>query len=158
MLATEQLKRSEVLRSNHRCFGRLLLLRFLFALIYSMGLPCSTLYSDPPDSAESKAQNESVKAYIRNFTPSGQTVVVGEKPRTPQESQQSFIVAQGLRIDLALIEEMNVLPDFRAPNNIRLGITPLYTTYADIYETVRRLAEVVERRLYETYDAAPEVT
>ena len=53
---------------------------------------------------------------------------------------------------------MNVLPDFRAPNNIRLGITPLYTTYADIYETVRRLAEVVERRLYETYDAAPEVT
>ncbi len=110
MLATEQLKRSEVLRSNHRCFGRLLLLRFLFALIYSMGLPCSTLYSDPPDSAESKAQNESVKAYIRNFTPSGQTVVVGEKPRTPQESQQSFIVAQGLRIDLVASE-----PTIRQP-------------------------------------------
>ena len=81
-------------------------------------------------------------------------------PRDPARrgSHVSLGHAEGLRIDLALIEEMNVLPDFRAPNNIRLGITPLYTTYADIYETVRRLAEVVERRLYETYDAAPEVT
>ncbi len=81
-------------------------------------------------------------------------------PRDPARrgSHISLGHAEGLRIDLALIKEMAVLPDFRAPNNIRLGITPLYTTFADIHETVRRLAEVVERRLYETYDAAPEVT
>ena len=81
-------------------------------------------------------------------------------PRDPARrgSHISLGHAEGLRIDLALINEMNVLPDFRAPDNIRLGIAPLYTSFADIHETVRRLAEVVERRLYLKYDAAPEVT
>ena len=53
---------------------------------------------------------------------------------------------------------MNVLPDFRAPDNIRLGIAPLYTSFADIHETIRRLAEVVTNKLYKKYDRAPEVT
>ena len=81
-------------------------------------------------------------------------------PRDPARrgSHVSLGHAEGLRIDLALINEMNVLPDFRAPDNIRLGIAPLYTSFADIHETVRRLAGVVERRLFEKYDAAPEVT
>lgn len=57
------------------------------------------------------------------------------------------------RIDQALIEEMNVLPDFRKPDNIRLGITPLYTTFSEIHEAVRRMKRVVEARLYEKYDA-----
>ncbi|GAB4580455.1 MAG: kynureninase [Anaerolineales bacterium] len=57
------------------------------------------------------------------------------------------------RIDQALIEEMHVLPDFRKPDNIRLGITPLYTTFAEIHEAVRRIKRVVDERLYEKYDA-----
>ncbi|HNB50453.1 MAG TPA: kynureninase [Anaerolineales bacterium] len=57
------------------------------------------------------------------------------------------------RIDQALIEEMHVLPDFRKPNNIRLGITPLYTTFAEIHEAVMRMKRVVEEKLYEKYDA-----
>ena len=57
------------------------------------------------------------------------------------------------RIDQALIEEMNVLPDFRKPDNIRLGITPLYTTFAEIHEAVMRLKRVVDERLYEKYEA-----
>jgi kynureninase len=57
------------------------------------------------------------------------------------------------RIDQALIEEMNVLPDFRKPNNIRLGITPLYTTFAEIHEAVKRMQRVVEEKLYEKYEA-----
>lgn len=81
-------------------------------------------------------------------------------PRDPARrgSHISLGHAEGLRIDLALINEMNVLPDFRTPDNIRLGIAPLYTSFVDIHEAVRRLAEVVERRLYLKYDAAPEVT
>lgn len=57
------------------------------------------------------------------------------------------------RIDQALIEEMNVLPDFRKPDNIRLGITPLYTTFAEIHEAVMRMKLVVEEKLYEKYEA-----
>ncbi len=67
--------------------------------------------------------------------------------------------AEGLRIDLALINDMKVLPDFRAPDNIRLGITPLYTTFVDIYETVLRLRKIVVEKIYEKYSTqAPIVT
>ncbi|MEZ4771034.1 MAG: kynureninase [Caldilineales bacterium] len=81
-------------------------------------------------------------------------------PRDPARrgSHVSLGHVEGLRIDLALIEEMKVLPDFRAPDNIRLGIAPLYTSFADIHETVRRLAEVVTNELHKKYDRAPEVT
>jgi kynureninase len=66
---------------------------------------------------------------------------------------------EGLRIDRALIHDMNVVPDFRYPDNIRLGIAPLYTSYAEIYEGMRRLARVVTERLYEKYPTErPEVT
>jgi kynureninase len=66
---------------------------------------------------------------------------------------------EGLRIDRALIEEMGVLPDFRYPDNIRLGIAPLYTSYADLHAAASRLRTVVEDRLYEKYPAAaPAVT
>ncbi len=65
----------------------------------------------------------------------------------------------GLRIDRALIEEMRVIPDFRYPDNIRLGIAPLYTSFADIYEGVIRLKQVMDRRLYDRYPSQrPEVT
>lgn len=59
----------------------------------------------------------------------------------------------GLRIDLALIGEMKVLPDFRYPDNIRLGITPLYTTFTELYEATLRLRDVVVEGRYEKYSA-----
>jgi kynureninase len=66
---------------------------------------------------------------------------------------------EGLRIDRALIEEMKVIPDFRFPDNIRLGIAPLYTTYADIYYGITRLRQVIVERRYEKYPTRrPEVT
>lgn len=59
---------------------------------------------------------------------------------------------EGLRIDRALIEEMNVLPDFRRPDNIRLGIPPLYTSFTDIFTAVMRMKKVVEEGIYDRYD------
>jgi kynureninase len=57
----------------------------------------------------------------------------------------------GLGIDLALIEDMHVLPDYRPPDNIRLGIAPLYTSFRDVFTTVERLRAIVSGRLYEKY-------
>jgi kynureninase len=57
----------------------------------------------------------------------------------------------GWRIDQALIAEMRVLPDFRHPDNIRLGVAPIYTSFADVHEAVTRLARVVTERRYEKY-------
>jgi kynureninase len=57
---------------------------------------------------------------------------------------------EGLRINLALLDE-GILPDFRPPDNIRLGLAPLYTSFRDIHTTVMRLQQIVEERLYEKY-------
>lgn len=65
--------------------------------------------------------------------------------------------AESYRINRALIEAeppaVKVIPDFRAPDNIRLGIAPLYTTFTDIYRAMARLREIVKQRLYEQYSA-----
>jgi kynureninase len=58
---------------------------------------------------------------------------------------------EGWRIDQALINEMNVLPDFRHPNNSRFGIAPLNNTFEELFTAVSRLKNVVEERLYEKY-------
>jgi kynureninase len=66
---------------------------------------------------------------------------------------------EGLRIDRALIEELRVIPDFRYPDNIRLGIAPLYTSFAEIHEGIMRMRRVIVERLYEKYSAErPDVT
>lgn len=58
---------------------------------------------------------------------------------------------EGWRIDQALIHDANVIPDFRAPDNIRLGFAPLYTSFVDIHTAVMRLRNVVTEKLYEKY-------
>jgi kynureninase len=75
---------------------------------------------------------------------------------SPREAAQrgshvSLRHPEALRIDRALIEDMNVIPDFRAPDNLRLGIAPLYTSFSDIYEAMRRLETVLVERRYEKY-------
>ena len=82
-------------------------------------------------------------------------------PRSVQQrgSHISLGHAEGLRIDLTLLNDMHVLPDFRAPDNIRLGIAPLYTSFQDIYATVMRLRHIVVEKLYEKYSReTPTVT
>jgi kynureninase len=49
---------------------------------------------------------------------------------------------------------MQVIPDFRKPDNIRLGIAPIYTRYTEIYEAMQRLRQVVAEKLYEQYSQA----
>jgi kynureninase len=58
---------------------------------------------------------------------------------------------EGYRINRAMIEELNVIPDFRAPDNIRLGFAPLYISFTDIWEGFDRIRRVVEEKRYEKY-------
>jgi len=58
---------------------------------------------------------------------------------------------EGYRINRALIEEMNLIPDFREPDNIRLGLAPLYTSLQEVWEGVDRIRCVVEDKLFEKY-------
>jgi kynureninase len=58
---------------------------------------------------------------------------------------------EGYRINRALIKEMNVLPDFREPDNLRIGLTPLYTTFSEVWEAMDRIRRVVEEKRYEKF-------
>jgi kynureninase len=59
--------------------------------------------------------------------------------------------AEGYRINRALIEELNVIPDFREPDNIRLGFAPLYISFTDIWEGFDRIRKVVDGKRYKKY-------
>ena len=74
-------------------------------------------------------------------------------PRDPniRGSHVSIRHPEGYRINRALIEEMDLIPDFRAPDNIRLGIAPLYISFEEIFEGVKRIRRVVEEKRYLHY-------
>jgi kynureninase len=103
--------------------------------------------------AKSVAQTEYlVRLWERELRPLGFAL---NSPRDPARrgSHISLGHPEALRIDRTLIDEMAVLPDFRYPDNLRLGIAPLYTSFADLHEAVARIARVVRDRRYERYPA-----
>jgi kynureninase len=53
----------------------------------------------------------------------------------------------------ALIERADVIPDFRGPDTIRLGVAPLYTRYVDVWDALDRLRGLVERGEQRMVDA-----
>jgi kynureninase len=83
-------------------------------------------------------------------------------PADPEKrgSHVSLRHPEAYRICKALIDpdvgETVVIPDFRDPDNIRLGITPLYTTYLEIFIAVREIRDIVENKLYLKYSAERE--
>ena len=75
---------------------------------------------------------------------------------SPRQAEQrgshvSLRHPEGYRINRALIEELAVIPDFREPDNLRLGIAPLYTSFVEIWEAVERIRRAVVERRYEHY-------
>ncbi|MEM7797625.1 MAG: kynureninase [Chloroflexota bacterium] len=81
-------------------------------------------------------------------------------PRDPEwrGSHVSIGHSEGWRINQSMINDMNIIPDFRAPDNIRLGIAPLYTTYSDLHEAVMRIKRIMDEKLYEKYTVEASAT
>ena len=71
-------------------------------------------------------------------------------PRDPsmRGSQVSFRFADGYAAMQALIAR-GVIGDFRAPDVMRFGFTPLYIDEGDVREGVRILADVIQNRLWD---------
>lgn len=102
-----------------------------------------------------RAKSERLTAYLVQLfdallAPRGFTL---GSPRQPERrgSHISIRHPEGYRINRAMIEKMNVLPDFRTPDNIRLGLSPLYTTFMDIWEAVQRICRIVDEQMYVDY-------
>ncbi|MCX7854258.1 MAG: kynureninase, partial [Caldilineales bacterium] len=56
---------------------------------------------------------------------------------------------EGLAINLALIHDFGIVPDFRPPDTIRFGFAPLYTSFRELYDTAMALVTIVTERRYE---------
>lgn len=63
---------------------------------------------------------------------------------------------EAYRICKALTEGLSgtvVIPDFREPDNIRFGFSPLYNTYHEAVRTVEILLQIMEQKLYESVNS-----
>lgn len=62
---------------------------------------------------------------------------------------------EAYRISQAMIHPQTparrVIPDFRAPDNIRLGIAPIYTTFVEIHQAMARIRAIVGNQEYLAY-------
>jgi kynureninase len=78
---------------------------------------------------------------------------------TERGSQISLCSENGYAIMQALIEA-GVLGDFRAPDNMRFGLTPLYTRYTDLWDAVLKLKSIMENDTWraERFSGVSEVT
>ena len=82
---------------------------------------------------------------------------LGYRLQSPRAAQQrgshiSLGHSHGLPIDRALID-LDVIPDFRHPDNIRLGFSPLYTRFEEINRASELMARVVREGLYRSYSS-----
>jgi len=57
-----------------------------------------------------------------------------------------------VRINQAL-KDNGVMPDFRAPNVIRLAPIALYTSFTEVFRVVETLVRIMDERLYENYSS-----
>ena len=69
-------------------------------------------------------------------------------PEAERGSQIAFSHPQGYAIIQALIDH-GVIGDFRAPNILRFGLTPLYLSYEDIFRAVEILSDIMEKRTWD---------
>jgi kynureninase len=76
---------------------------------------------------------------------------------TPREDRRrgghvALVHPEGLRIAEAL-RGRGVVPDFRPPDIVRVAPVALYNSYAEIWELVRHLRDIVDTREYEVFPA-----
>jgi len=87
------------------------------------------------------------------LTPLGFTVA---SPRAAQQRGAHVTLhhPQGWQVCQAL-KAARVIPDYRAPNRLRLGLAPLYTRFVDVHSGLSRLRDVVRTGEHHAYPSEP---
>lgn len=72
---------------------------------------------------------------------------------TPREQQYrgghiSLVHPDAEQIAVAMREFINVIPDYRVPNSIRVAVSPLATSYVEVYDGFERLRDLVSSGEY----------
>jgi kynureninase len=113
------------------------------------GVGIDTIYSKSKDQCQYL-----IRLFYYFLKPLGYSLGSPEDPEM-RGSHISLRHREGYRICKALIDpdigDKSIIPDFREPDNIRLGITPLYTSYLDLYETAMQLKAIVEGEWYRKF-------
>ena len=105
---------------------------------------------DDVDMAELRARSIGLsEAFIAGVEARCPELVLNS-PRDPKRrgSQVSFRHPEGYAVMQALIAR-GVIGDFRAPDNLRFGFTPLYLGEADVERAVETLAEILDERQWD---------
>jgi kynureninase len=85
-------------------------------------------------------------------------------PRDPaaRGAHVSLAHPSALQICHGLIEDAGVVPDYRAAAGeddprglVRLGPAPLYTRYADVWDAMRRIREIVASGAHQKFSDSP---
>jgi kynureninase len=61
------------------------------------------------------------------------------------EHEEAYRICQALK-------QYQVIPDFREPNVIRLAPVALYVSYKEVFDLVRILEEISEKKTYEQFE------
>ena len=77
-------------------------------------------------------------------------------PRDPKErgGHISLVHPDAKEIALGLRQFANVIPDYRVPNSIRLAISPLATSYVEVWDGFERLRDLVASKKYKEISAS----
>jgi kynureninase len=102
--------------------------------------------------AKSKQQSEFLIEMIRQELEPLGFVLASPTDVNQRGSHVSIQHPEAYRINRAMINPSkggkSIIPDFRPPNNIRLGIAPLYNTFIELHECTNRIKEIVLEKEY----------
>jgi kynureninase len=99
----------------------------------------------------SKGTDMMIELFDQWFVPLGFELV------TPRDSKLrgghiSIYHSDAAQIARGLRDEMKVIPDYRAPNSIRLAISPLPTSYVEVFDGFERIRDYTQSGKYQGLD------
>jgi kynureninase len=105
--------------------------------------------------AKSVALTELAIALADEWLTEQGVTVASPRDASRRGSHVALAHPDGYRLCRALIEEAGVVPDFRPPDRIRLGLAPLYTRFVDVWDALDRLRAILIDGAYRTRPLAP---
>jgi kynureninase len=113
-----------------------------------------------PIRKKSEAQSEYLLSLARHWLLSEGVSIGSPEEVERRGSHISLRHEEAYRICKALTDptvgDGPVIPDFREPDNIRLGISPLYTSYEDVFRALIQIRDIILGKLYNEYSLTRE--
>ena len=88
--------------------------------------------------------------------------LITPKHKDSRGSHISIVHKESWRITKCLtdpesLNEIKIIVDFRPPNIIRIALTPLYTSFMDLYKACTRIVNIIESKEYENKDESKNI-